>query len=90
MKKALITVAALAILSWLGFQAYSLQKERFSLAAEYQGAKQECDKLVADNQNIFDKLEYLSEPRNLEKELRAKFNYIYPGERLVIVVPEEE
>lgn len=90
MKKALITIVALVILSWLGFQVYLLQKERVSLAAEYRAIKQECDELIANNQYIAEKLNYLSEPHNLEKELRSKFNYIYPGERLIIIVPEED
>ena len=90
MRKALITIVALVVLAWLGLQVYLLQKERISLAAEYRATKQECDELIADNQYITEKLNYLSEARNLEKELRSKFNYIYPGERLIIIVPEEE
>ena len=90
MRKALITLVALIVLSWLGFQVYLLQRERISLAKEYREVKQEYDELLTDNQEITEKLNYLSEPRNLEKELRSKFNYIYPGEKLIIIVPEKE
>ena|SRR3990167_6265414 len=90
MKKVLITIVALIILFWLGSQVYRLQKERISIAKEYEDVKQEYDELLTDSQKITEKIGYLSEPRNLEKELRSKFNYIYPGEKLIIVVPEEK
>lgn len=32
-------------------------------------------------------LEYFANPVNLEKELRGRFNYKKPGEKLIIVVP---
>jgi cell division protein FtsB len=90
MKKTLITVIALIILFWLGSQVYRLQKERISLAKEYGEVGREYNELLMDNQKIADKMKYLSEARNLEKELRSKLNYIHPGEKLIIVVPEEE
>jgi len=34
-------------------------------------------------------IEYFSNPKNLAKELKSKFNYKNPGEKLIIVVPEE-
>jgi len=37
-----------------------------------------------------EKIEYFSEPRNLEKELRARFNYRLPFEKLIIVIPEND
>jgi cell division protein FtsB len=74
---------------WLGCQIYDLQKERISLTREYRGVQQEYDELAQDNQKMREKMEYLSEPRNLEKELRAKFNYVHPWEELIIVVPKD-
>ncbi|MDD5710669.1 MAG: hypothetical protein PHV43_01005 [Candidatus Colwellbacteria bacterium] len=90
MKKIFTTIIALLILSWLGFQVYLLQKERITLAKEYQMVKQECDELSVDNLEVAERLNYLAEPHNLEKELRSKFNYIRPGEKLMIVIPKEE
>jgi cell division protein FtsB len=34
-------------------------------------------------------MQYLSNPANLEKELRAQFNYKKPGETMIIIVPEQ-
>jgi cell division protein FtsB len=90
MRKVLITAIALIILFWLGCQVYRLQKERISIAKEYEEVKQEYDELLTDSQKITEKMVYLSEPRNLEKELRSKLNFIHPGEKLIIVVPEED
>ena len=35
-------------------------------------------------------LEYYARPENLEKELRSRFNYKKPGEKLIIIVPPKE
>ena len=43
--------------------------------------------LKEDSQNLKSDLEYLEIPDNLEKELRSRFNYKNPGEKLIIVVP---
>jgi cell division protein FtsB len=90
MKKALITIASLLILVGLGSQVYRLQKERISIAKEYEEIEQTHDELEADNKEMTEKIEYLSEPLNLEKELRSKFNVTHPGEKLIIIVPKEE
>jgi cell division protein FtsB len=89
MQKAIITIISLAILFGLGSQVYRLQKERISISKEYEEIEQTHDELEADNKEMADKMEYLSEPLNLEKELRSKFNYTHPGEELIIVVPNE-
>jgi len=48
-----------------------------------------AEELRADNTRLQGDVEYLSDPHNLEKELRARFNYRSPNEKLIIVVPQE-
>lgn len=63
---------------------------------EYQKEKELFDELQAqvldlerENKEIEKDVEYYADPYNLEKELRARFNYKSPGEELLIVVPKE-
>ncbi|MFH1694302.1 MAG: hypothetical protein ABH880_00925 [Patescibacteria group bacterium] len=90
MKKIVIILASLIAIAWLGEQVYQLQKERLEFSEEYKEVKDAHEEIEEDNQRLLEKIEYLSEPRNLEKEIRAKFNYKHPEEKLIIVVPEEE
>ncbi len=51
-----------------------------TLRAELAKARLEEEKLKAD-------LEYYQNPDNLEKELRARFNYRGKDEKLIVIVP---
>ncbi len=51
------------------------------LRAEMIQAQTSYDKVKAD-------LEYYLNPRNLEKELRARFNYRSLGEKMLIIIPQ--
>ena len=46
--------------------------------------------LIADSENLKADLEYFSDPANIEKELRSKFNYKNPGEKLIIGVLQKD
>jgi len=43
----------------------------------------------ANNDIIKEDVDFYSDPDNLTKELKARFNYKKPGEKLLIVVPNE-
>jgi len=45
--------------------------------------------LQDENSKIAEDVEYYSNTDNLEKELRARFNLKEPGEKLLIIIPEE-
>ena len=90
MQKVLIYVFALGVVSYLGWQVYILQSERMELREEFVEVDQEFNRLQEDNVNLQEELDYLSDPYNLEKELRSRFNYKLPNEELIIIVPEEE
>ena len=53
-----------------------------SLQAQIQDIKEESERIAED-------VEYYSDPHNLEKELKSRFNYKKIGEELLIVVPSE-
>lgn len=84
-------LAAVIILSgliiFLGTQIYSFigrEREAQRTFSEYQA---KLDKTKLDNQKLQEELNYYSQEANLEKELRKRFNYKAPDEKLIIIVP---
>ncbi|HDH31222.1 MAG TPA: hypothetical protein ENH26_00385 [Candidatus Wolfebacteria bacterium] len=43
--------------------------------------------LVEENKHLKSEIDYFSYPENLEKELKTKFNYRKPDEKMMIIVP---
>lgn len=86
--KVSLYVAFVLILGYLLFQMYSLDTERRALKAEMASVSNELELISADNEKLKEQIEYYADPHNLEKELRARFNYRLPNEKLIIVVPE--
>lgn len=78
------------ILGGLLYQVYTINNGRRELVNESAIVGEELELVVGENEDLHGKIEYFSNPRNLEKELRARFNYRLPYEKLIIVIPEEE
>ena len=89
MQKILTYSAALLIMTYLGYQVYIVQSEKFAIRGELDEVKTQFNELQANNEQLKMDMEYLSDPHNLEKELRARLNYRSPEEKLIIVVPDE-
>ncbi|MDZ4231309.1 MAG: septum formation initiator family protein [Patescibacteria group bacterium] len=89
MQKTITYIISLVIVSYLGYQVYLLQDERFELSEEFEQLHSQQQALEEDNAKLQAEIEYLSDPHNLEKELRARFNYRSPNEKLIIVVPDK-
>ncbi len=89
MQKILTYIVSIVIVSYLGYQAYILQREKMTIQGEFEEIQGQYEELRADNTRLQGDVEYLSDPHNLEKELRARFNYRSPNEKLIIVVPQE-
>jgi cell division protein FtsB len=90
MQRVLIYIFSLAFVGYLGYQAFILQSERMELKGEYVEIDQQLRDLEEDNIELKSEIEYLSDPYNLEKELRSRLNYKLPYESLIIVVPKKE
>ena len=73
----------------IAFKIYSLDVVRRDLKREMATVVQEVELVEDDNSRLNEQIDYFSEPRNLEKELRARFNYRLPFEKLIIVIPKE-
>ena len=90
MQKIITYAVSLLVMTYLGYQVYILQSEKLAIKGEFEEIQTQYDELQTDNERLGKDIEYLSDPHNLEKELRARFNYRSPNEKLIIVVPKEE
>ncbi len=84
-----IYVVFIAILGVLFSLGYKANKNRLLLVGQISDIRKEVESIKSDNDALYKKIDYFSDPHNLEKELRARFNYRLPGEKLIIVVPEQ-
>lgn len=80
-------VALSIIIIFLGIQVFSFVKQSNELSADYANIQTRLTKAKADQANLEEEKQYLANPVNLEKELRSRFNYVNPGEKMVIIVP---
>ena len=78
------------ILVVLLVQVYKMGSEGRTLSKEMKEVNKELELVETDNIDLKEKIGYYANPRNLEKELRARFNYRLPNEKLIIVVPKKE
>jgi len=86
----LVTAAVLAIIfAILGFQLYRLYAQQLKMRKDLSEVTVQVEKLTKENETLQADIVYFSDPKNLEKELRSKFNYVKPGEKLIILIPKE-
>ena len=88
MKIAAIVVFSI-ILIFLGVQIVSFLKQEHQLSSDLSDVQTRLTKAQADQATLQEESQYLANPANLEKELRARFNYKKPGETMVIIVPPQ-
>jgi hypothetical protein len=81
-------LALLIMLIFFGTQIRSLYKQNASAASVYNEEKQALFRATEDAQRSSSDLNYILNPQTLEKELRARFNYKLPDEKLIIIVPK--
>ncbi len=88
MQRIWVYVVLTAVAGFLGFQVYKVDANRRALTEQFDKMRTQADSLAAENTKLQQDIDYFSDPHNLEKELRSKFNYRLPGESLLIVVPD--
>ncbi|MBI4086189.1 MAG: hypothetical protein HY433_03050 [Candidatus Liptonbacteria bacterium] len=72
----------------LGNEIYFFWSKNRAAETRYRELKIGLDKAKADYGRLEEDFKYYLNPANLEKELRARFNYRQPGENLIIIVPK--
>ncbi len=75
------------VLTAVSAQVYFIFKERNELKADISVLNSRIESLTKENAGLRSDIEYFSHPENLQKELKSKFNYKLPDEKMLIVVP---
>ncbi len=86
MLRLVITGALVVLLIFVVYQVYKLHRQEQALAGELGTLTDQLASMSAENDRLRGDLTYYERPENLEKELRARFNYALPGEKMAIIV----
>jgi cell division protein FtsB len=84
--KIAIAVVLSIVLIFIAAQVFFFFKEERSLAGTLADTENRLRQAQAEEQNLAAEVNYLANPANLEKELRARFNYTKPGETMIVIV----
>lgn len=85
--KLVIIIILSVILIAISVQAYFILKERNQLKIKLDNLNNRFNVLLKDNTDIKSEIEYFSNLENLEKELKQRFNYKKPDEKIMIIIP---
>ncbi len=77
------------IMVFLTYHVYVANAERIELSHKFSSIKSSVEDLKQDNDRLEEDIDYFKDPKNLEKEARARFNYRAPNEKMIIVVPPQ-
>ena len=86
MKIAVAVILSIAFI-FVATQIISAIRQEHSLAQAFSDVNIRLGEAEGQEQDLSSEMNYLTNPVNLEKELRARFNYAKPGETMVIIVP---
>lgn len=86
MKIAVAVILSIAFI-FVATQIVSAIRQEHSLAQAFSDVDVRRGQAEAQERGLSSEMNYLTNPVNLEKELRARFNYAKPGETMVIIVP---
>ncbi len=77
----------IAILVFLWIGVFQMIRDSRNLSAQYTHTARILDTLDQENARVESDVRYFSLPENQEKNVRERFNYKKPGERMIIIVP---
>jgi len=89
-KKFITYLVFAAVVVVLGYELYGLNSEALEAKNKLTDLDSAKEEILKDNEKLKQDIDYFSEPHNLEKELRARFNIRLPGEKLIIIVPPRQ
>ena len=81
----LIIFIILIAISWA--ELFFLFKNDNKLKASLLEITQKAQVLSEENQSLKAQIDYYSDPANLEKELKSRYNYRRSDEKMMIIVP---
>ena len=81
----MIYLIAAALVGTLGVQLWNLYGDNRKLSIEVEKLTAELTALQSESSALRSDLEYFSDPENLAKELKSRFDYRRPDETLIKV-----
>jgi hypothetical protein len=87
-KRLIVIILLVIAVGFFWVQIFLTMRESKVLAAKNGDLMSKLESLSIDKSNVQKDINYYSDPSNLEKLLREKFNYKKPGEGMIIVVPQ--
>lgn len=81
--KLVVWIATMIILGFLSFQLYRLHIGNSASEIELGKVNTKLGELQKENEQLQADIVYYSETENLAKELKARFDYKKPGEKLI-------
>ena len=85
----IVAVIALSILIILmGIQAGLFYTKKVTLEKQHAQVIEQAKQADAEYKTLEADYQYYQNPANLEKELRARFNFHLPDEKLIVIVPK--
>lgn len=87
MMKILGIAGLFILLIFIGVRVFGFFAQERSLSGDLANIETQLTKAQTTETNLKLEMQYLANPLNLEKELRAQFNYKKPGETMIIIVP---
>jgi cell division protein FtsB len=89
MMKIAAAIGLLIVLIFVSTRVYSFFVQERQLDVQLADIQASLTKSQTDEADLQNEVQYLANPLNLEKELRARFNYKNPGETMIIIVPAQ-
>lgn len=83
----ILTILTLFLILILA-QIYAFWEKRDEERMQFEAAEAALQKAREDQGRLTRDFDYYLHPENLEKELRARFNYKAPDEKTIILVPQ--
>ena len=87
MSRTIIIIILIILIVISGVELFFLFRNEKKSKNELAEISQKVQSLSNENQDLKAQIDYYSDPANLEKELKAKFNYRRPDEKMMIIVP---
>ncbi len=83
-------VLLLVLICVLGMQIYTLLSQTRAAQKNFAEVENKLKEARADQSAFTADLDYYLNPQNLRKELKGRFNYKEPGEKMLILVNREK
>ena len=85
--KIVIAIILIIILIAVIIEIYFIFSENKISKLDLAELSKKLETFQQENERLKAEIQYFSIPENLEKELRTKFNYRKPNEKMMIIVP---